>query len=82
MRDKNKLCRGYKNEKMERILLQIMIYYYFPFIRSAYDLSQHSKATGVRLCAEKKLAQPVTKQVTEVVPNKGPIGKAFKKVHY
>jgi len=47
--------------------------------RSAYDLSQHSKATGVRLCAEKKLAQPVTKQVTEVVPNKGPIGKAFKK---
>ena len=59
-----------------------MIYYYFPFIRSAYDLSQHSKATGVRLCAEKKLAQPVTKQVTEVVPNKGPIGKAFKKVHH
>lgn len=47
--------------------------------RSAYDLSQHTKSTGVRLCAEKKLPQPVTKSVTEVVPNKGPIGKAFKK---
>lgn len=47
--------------------------------RSAYDLTQHTKATGVKLCAEKKLAAPVTKSVTEVVPNKGPIGKAFKK---
>jgi len=47
--------------------------------RSAYDLSQHTKATGVRLCAEKKLSAPVTKAVTEVVPNKGPLGKAFKK---
>jgi len=47
--------------------------------RSAFDLTQHTKATGVRLCAEKKLPAPVTKSVTEVVPNKGPIGKAFKK---
>jgi len=47
--------------------------------RSAYDLTQHSKATGVRLVAEKKLSQPVTKDVTEIVPNKGPIGKQFKK---
>jgi len=47
--------------------------------RSAYDLTQHTKATGVKLCAEKKLPAPVTKDVTEIVPNKGPIGKAFKK---
>merc|ERR1719225_1632681 len=47
--------------------------------RSAFDLTQHTKATGVRLCAEKKLPAPVTKDVTEIVPNKGPLGKAFKK---
>merc|ERR1719474_2362518 len=47
--------------------------------RSAYDLTQHTIATGVKLCAEKKLPEPVTKDVTEIVPNKGPLGKAFKK---
>jgi len=47
--------------------------------RSAYDLTQHTKATGIKLCAEKKLPEPVIQQVTEVVPNKAPIGKAFKK---
>merc|ERR1719309_1425197 len=47
--------------------------------RSAYDLTQHYKATGVKLCAEKKLPAPVTKDVTEIQPNKGPLGKAFKK---
>merc|ERR1719336_3416491 len=47
--------------------------------RPAFDLTQHTKATGVRLCAEKKLPAPVTKDVTEIVPNKGPLGKAFKK---
>ncbi|XP_067005016.2 glycine--tRNA ligase [Anabrus simplex] len=47
--------------------------------RSAFDLSQHTKATGVRLVAEKKLAEPKTIDVTESVPNKGAIGKAFKK---
>merc|ERR1719225_822755 len=47
--------------------------------RSAFYLTQHTKATGVRLCAEKKLPAPVTKDVTEIVPNKGPLGKAFKK---
>merc|ERR1712241_370101 len=47
--------------------------------RSAFDLTQHTKATGVRLCAEKKLPAPVTKDVSEIVPNKGPLGKAFKK---
>jgi len=47
--------------------------------RSAFDLTQHSKATGVKLCAEKKLPAPVTKEVTEIIPNKGPLGKTFKK---
>ncbi|XP_023327559.1 glycine--tRNA ligase isoform X2 [Eurytemora carolleeae] len=47
--------------------------------RSAYDLTQHTKATGVKLCAEKKLPAPIKQSVTEIVPNKGPIGKAFKK---
>lgn len=47
--------------------------------RSAYDLTQHTKATGVRLAAEKKLPEPKTIDVVEPVPNKGVIGKAFKK---
>merc|ERR1719427_2004440 len=47
--------------------------------RSAFDLTQHTKVTGVKLCAEKKLPEPVIKQITEIVPNKAPIGKAFKK---
>jgi len=47
--------------------------------RSAYDLTQHTNATGVKLCAEKKLPEPVTKDITEIVPNKAALGKAFKK---
>ena len=47
--------------------------------RSAFDLTCHTKATGIKLTAEKKLPTPVTKEVTEVVPNKGALGKAFKK---
>jgi len=47
--------------------------------RSAYDLTQHTNATGVRLAAEKKLPEPKTVEVTEAVPNKQIIGKAFKK---
>ncbi len=47
--------------------------------RSAFDLTQHSKATGVTLAAEKKLDAPKTVDVTEMVPNKGVMGKAFKK---
>eukprot|EP00092_Neocalanus_flemingeri_P108750 GFUD01139671.1.p1 GENE.GFUD01139671.1~~GFUD01139671.1.p1 ORF type:complete len:679 (-),score=192.95 GFUD01139671.1:183-2219(-) len=47
--------------------------------RSAYDLTQHSQATGVKLCAEKRLPAPVTRDIMEIVPNKGAIGKAFKK---
>merc|ERR1719232_1894254 len=47
--------------------------------RSAFDLNNHSKATGVSLCASKTLKEPKTIDVTEMVPNKGIIGKAFKK---
>lgn len=47
--------------------------------RSAYDLTQHTKATGVRLAAEKKLAVPKVVDVVEVAPNRGPIGKTFRK---
>ena len=47
--------------------------------RSAFDLNNHSKATGVTLCATKNLKEPKTIDITEMVPNKGPIGKAFKK---
>lgn len=47
--------------------------------RSAYDLNQHMDATGVRLVAEKRLPEPKTVNVSEVVPNKQTLGKTFKK---
>lgn len=47
--------------------------------RSAYDLTQHTKATGIRLAAEKKLPAPKQIEVVEAVANKAAIGKAFKK---
>ncbi|OWR50141.1 glycine-tRNA ligase [Danaus plexippus plexippus] len=47
--------------------------------RSAYDLTQHSKATGIRLAAEKKLPAPKQVEVVEAVANKAAIGKEFKK---
>lgn len=47
--------------------------------RSAYDLTQHTNATGVRLAAEKKLPAPKSVDVTEAIPNKQILGKAFKK---
>uniref|UniRef100_A0A336M2S1 Glycine--tRNA ligase n=1 Tax=Culicoides sonorensis TaxID=179676 RepID=A0A336M2S1_CULSO len=47
--------------------------------RSAYDLTQHTNATGVKLVAEKTLPAPKTIEVTEAVPNKPAIGKQFKK---
>ncbi|CAH1789407.1 unnamed protein product [Owenia fusiformis] len=47
--------------------------------RSCYDLTQHANATGVRLCAEKKLPEPKVIDVVECVTNKGLVGKAFKK---
>jgi hypothetical protein len=39
--------------------------------RSAFDLTQHTKATGVRLAAEKKLAEPKVVDVTGERPNCG-----------
>jgi len=47
--------------------------------RSAFDLQAHSKATGVSLVAEKKLSEAKTVEITEMVPNKQVMGKAFKK---
>ena len=47
--------------------------------RSAYDLTQHTKATGVRLAAEKRLAVPKIEDVWEASPNRGLIGKSFRK---
>ncbi|XP_033223884.1 glycine--tRNA ligase [Belonocnema kinseyi] len=47
--------------------------------RSAYDLTQHSKASGVKLVAEKKLLEPKLVNVVEAAPNRGLIGKTFKK---
>ncbi|XP_068628464.1 glycine--tRNA ligase [Battus philenor] len=47
--------------------------------RSAYDLTQHTKATGIRLAAEKKLPAPKQIEIVEAVPNKAAIGKEFKK---
>lgn len=47
--------------------------------RSAYDLNQHMSATGVRLVAEKRLPEPKTVNVSEVVSNKQTLGKTFKK---
>ncbi|KAK5983766.1 Glycine--tRNA ligase [Trichostrongylus colubriformis] len=47
--------------------------------RSCYDLTQHSKATNTKLVAEKKLSEPRTVNVVEVVPNMAILGKEFKK---
>ncbi|MCP9258984.1 Glycyl-tRNA synthetase [Dirofilaria immitis] len=46
--------------------------------RACYDLSQHSKATGEKLVAEKVLNEPKTVQVVEAIPNKAVIGKIYK----
>ena len=47
--------------------------------RSAYDLNQHTIATGVKLVAERKL--PAPKKITAVQANlnKAAVGKNFKK---
>lgn len=47
--------------------------------RSCYDLSQHTQATGVKLVAERRLAQPKQVDVVECQPKKDLIGKQFKK---
>ncbi|XP_043461109.1 glycine--tRNA ligase [Leptopilina heterotoma] len=47
--------------------------------RSAYDLTQHTKSSGVKLVADKKLTEPKQINVVEAAPNRGLIGKTFKK---
>ncbi|KAA0184043.1 hypothetical protein HAZT_HAZT011240 [Hyalella azteca] len=47
--------------------------------RSAYDLTCHARATGTKLCVERPLPVPVTKDVCVPVFDKGLIGKFFKK---
>ncbi|BES99748.1 Glycyl-tRNA synthetase [Nesidiocoris tenuis] len=47
--------------------------------RSAYDLTQHTSATGTKLSAEKTLPAPKTVTVTEPQINKSIVGRAFKK---
>lgn len=47
--------------------------------RSAFDLSQHTKATGTKLVAERKLDAPKTVNVYQANLNKATIGKTFKK---
>ncbi|OQR69021.1 glycine--tRNA ligase-like [Tropilaelaps mercedesae] len=47
--------------------------------RSCFDLQQHSKATNVRLIAEKLLPTPKTVDFVEILPQKAVIGKEFKK---
>lgn len=46
--------------------------------RSAYDLTQHTAATGVKLTAEKRLPETKTVEEITVVPNKQIIGKMYK----
>lgn len=46
--------------------------------RSAYDLTQHTKHSGVKLAAEKNLPQPKVIDVVEVQPDKSAVGKLFK----
>jgi len=47
--------------------------------RSCYDLNQHTQATGVKLVAERRLAEPKQIDVTECQPKKDLLGKQFKK---
>ncbi|XP_060051771.1 glycine--tRNA ligase [Erinaceus europaeus] len=47
--------------------------------RSCYDLSCHARATKVPLAAEKLLKEPISVGVVQFDPNKGAIGKAYKK---
>lgn len=47
--------------------------------RSCYDLSCHARATKVPLVAEKPLKEPKTVNIVQFEPNKGAVGKAYKK---
>lgn len=46
--------------------------------RSCYDLTQHTKHSGVKLAAAKQLPQPKTIDVVEVTADKSAVGKLFK----
>jgi glycyl-tRNA synthetase len=46
--------------------------------RSCFDLTQHTKHSGVKLAAEKRLPEPRIIDVTEIQTDKGIIGKNFK----
>ncbi|KRZ92850.1 Glycine--tRNA ligase [Trichinella sp. T8] len=46
--------------------------------RSCYDLTQHSKATGVRLVAEKRLPEPRQVEMVRCIPDKRSIWLKFK----
>ncbi|XP_048866235.1 glycine--tRNA ligase isoform X2 [Brienomyrus brachyistius] len=47
--------------------------------RSCYDLKCHARATKVPLVAEKPLKEPISVNMVQFEPNKGAIGKAYKK---
>ncbi|XP_072306981.1 glycine--tRNA ligase-like isoform X2 [Eucyclogobius newberryi] len=47
--------------------------------RSCYDLLCHARATKVPLVAEKPLKEPKTVNVVQFEPNKGALGKTYKK---
>ncbi|CAL4084888.1 unnamed protein product, partial [Meganyctiphanes norvegica] len=47
--------------------------------RSAFDLSQHTKAASVKLCVERPLKEPRMEETVTAVTDKGLVGKAFKK---
>jgi len=46
--------------------------------RSCYDLTQHAAATGTKLVAEKRLAQPKTVDLLVVIANKQTLGQKYK----
>ncbi|XP_045120078.1 glycine--tRNA ligase-like isoform X2 [Portunus trituberculatus] len=47
--------------------------------RSAYDLQQHTKGSGVKMCVERPLKEAVMVDSLAPQPDKGMIGKTFKK---
>ncbi|XP_055085916.1 glycine--tRNA ligase-like [Periophthalmus magnuspinnatus] len=47
--------------------------------RSCYDLQCHARATKVPLVAEKPLKEPISVNVVQFEPNKGALGKTYKK---
>ena len=47
--------------------------------RAAYDLTQHSKGSGVKLVASRKFKEPRPEKQTTITVNKQIVGKQFKK---